>query len=528
MSYPRLSVINLQQTRGNLHILHNISFTLSAGEIVGVVGRPGSGKTTLLETLGGVLGATPPAILIDGKAAQFGTPLQARRSGIELIHQTPQLVSPLGVVENIFLGRELKRGAIFGIPDMDAMITRTKEMLGAFGLSSNVINEPVQDMTDAQRHLIAVSRAFAHPQRLLLIDDMLATLSFQRQEILLGWIRRAAENGAGVLICSDNLKHLFALTDRLIVLNHGRIVSDRKTANCTPREIVEKIVGTGNREQTTPIIWALENYHKAQQRTDELIQMQSSLAKTLEASDTLNRTLVERLSEQVSAMDLLNGALQETQRRLLTEREEERKALARELHDSVIQDLLSMNYRLENTGSALLSSEQQDELLDVQESIRQVVDDIRRVCRNLRPPTIDNHGLLSALRSFVQEWEIRSGILVSMKIPPDMGRMPEATELSVFRIVQEALNNVSKHSDAQAVHLDLRRTPMDNLLIEIVDDGQGLAVPLNLAELSEQKHFGLVGISERAALLGGTMDIKTSEKGGFVVRVEIPSPYPST
>jgi signal transduction histidine kinase len=113
-----------------------------------------------------------------------------------------------------------------------------------------------------------------------------------------------------------------------------------------------------------------------------------------------------------------------------------------------------------------------------------------------------------------------------LSIDPKLGRLPEALELSVFRIVQEGLNNIRKHAEAQHVSLRVERTPTASILVRLADDGQGLAKPIDLAELSASKHFGLVGISERVALLGGTMQVDSPRSGGTVLQVEIPSPYP--
>ena len=256
-------------------------------------------------------------------------------------------------------------------------------------------------------------------------------------------------------------------------------------------------------------------------------KIQTALHKSLKASDSLNRQLVERLSAQVKALDKLNAALQETQRRLLTESEEERKAIARELHDQVIQDLLSFNYRLEEAESNEISVEQRQELAEIRNSIREVISDLRQMCRDLRPPTIDNLGLSSAIRSLAQEWAERNGVTLQLEIDPAMGRLPEAIELSVFRIVQEGLNNIRKHAAAQNVHLLVERTPIESIHLRIKDDGQGMTSTADLAKLTANKHFGLVGISERAALLGGTMQITSPDKGGTMLDIEIPSPFPS-
>jgi signal transduction histidine kinase len=362
---------------------------------------------------------------------------------------------------------------------------------------------------------------------LLLLDDVLSVLSYDRQAHMLERIRQLAQAGVAVVIASDNLKHLFAVTQRVIVLYEGRVIADRRTAESTPREIVELIVGSTRQDQVTPIIWALESYHQVQQQTDELHRTQLMLRQSLEQRDTLNRQLLERLRQQVEALDQLNLALQAAQLRLMTEREEERKFLARELHDQVIQDLLSFNYRLEDIESEVDDEVQQHELAAVRQSVRSVVADLRQLCSDLRPPTIDAHGLKAAIRSLAEEWAERNGVQLDLTIDPQLGRLPEALELSVFRIVQEGLNNIRKHAQARHVRLRVERTLTASILVRLMDDGQGLPKPIDLAELSASKHFGLLGISERVALLGGTMQVESPPTGGTVLQVEVPSPYPA-
>jgi len=150
------------------------------------------------------------------------------------------------------------------------------------------------------------------------------------------------------------------------------------------------------------------------------------------------------------------------------------------------------------------------------------------VCSDLRPPTIDSHGLLAAIRSLTHQWTKQTNIAVQLELDPDLGRLPEPIELSVFRIVQEGLSNVRKHARASQVKLSLARTPTANLLMQIEDNGKGLESPIDLAALSGEKHFGLIGIGERVSLLGGTMKVESPPLGGMRMLIEIPSPYPVT
>lgn len=168
------------------------------------------------------------------------------------------------------------------------------------------------------------------------------------------------------------------------------------------------------------------------------------------------------------------------------------------------------------------------ELAGIRNGIRQVVSGLRQLCSDLRPPTIDSHGLSAAIRSLTHQWSKQTGIKVELDVDPQLGRLPETIELSVFRIIQEGLSNVRKHaSGATLVKLSLQRSPTASLVVQMSDNGPGLEIPINLAELSEKKHFGLVGISERVSLLGGTIHIESSEGGGVNARIEIPSPYPT-
>jgi len=210
---------------------------------------------------------------------------------------------------------------------------------------------------------------------------------------------------------------------------------------------------------------------------------------------------------------------------LLSELELERKRLAREIHDQVIQDLLAVGYRLEEleSGPAVTPS-LEDELQSVRSDVRKLVSDLRHICGELRPPTIDSLGLGPALQSFVHGWSNRTGIVVDLALDPNLGRLPEATELSIFRIVQEGLNNVRKHAGASRVDVRLEHTSPRRLLLSIADDGRGVPADFDLLQLSAEGHYGLSGVSERVALLGGRLKIRNQPESGALLQAEIPHP----
>ncbi len=527
MPPPLLRTVNLSKRYGELVAFEGVSFELKAGEVLGIVGRPGSGKSTLLELVAGQRPASSGEIFFDGHPVQFEHLAHAQRLGIELVRHKPLLVDNLSVLENISIGWELSFPPRVGVPDLPRMAQRAAAHLAELDTPPSLLHEKTSNLSDEQRQIVVITRVLCKSARLILFDDALSTLSFQRQTKLLERIKVLAAQGVAFIIASENLEHLFAVTDGILVLYEGRAVTERRTADCTPREIVELIVGASHHEQVTPVIWALESYHAAQQQAEELRNQQETLRENLAAQDSLNRELVQRQREQLQALDRLNVALQDAHRRLLTEREQERKHIARELHDQVIQDLLSFNYRLEEAETHSPSALQQEELAAIRKGIRQVVSELRQVCSDLRPPSIDAHGLASAISSYAQEWSEQSGVTVTLDIDPRLGRLPEAIELSIFRIVQEGLNNIRKHASAQRAWVTVQRGESAALRVRIADDGRGMRAAPNLAALSARKHFGLLNISERVALLGGTMQFESPTNGGLVLQIEIPSPAPS-
>lgn len=553
MTASLLRVENLSKNFDRLPVLKDVTFSLAKGEVIGLVGRQGAGKSTLLHVLSGAIPPSSGIIHFGGTNRRFSNRIEAQKIGIETVYQTSGLINrfdfstqifltrdsgveitrrtsglveQFDVTQNILLGREQIKFPILGVIDWDRMVYVAQSLLAEFDLAPELAVEQVSNLSDEQRQVILLLRALYRPCQLLILDDIIPILSFKRQEILLDKIKKLAAQGTSVIISSDDLKHLFTVTDRIVVLYEGKLVADRRTAESTPREIVELIVGSEGHDQVSPLIWALESYHTAQHQTEELRRTQASLQQSLDAQGSLNRQLVERLSNQLVALDQLNAALQATQRRLITEREDERKALARELHDQIIQDMLGLIYRLEEVEGFTESVEARQDVGSIRNGIRNLVGELRQMCSDLRPPAIDHHGLSAAIDSLANDWAERSGIQLQLEIDPALGRLPEMIELSVFRIVQEGLNNIRKHAAARHVRLSLQRTSSTNLLVRLEDDGRGLSNPTDLASLSVNKHFGLVGISERVALLGGSINIESSQGNGTILQVEIPSPYP--
>jgi len=496
------------------------------GEVVGLAGRSGAGKTVLIKTISGLEEADSGEIFFGGQKLQ--RPFRAQELGMGVVYQEPALAEQFDVTSNIFLGQEKTRFLTrwLQIPDENRMDAEAKQIIAKLDLRIPSIHEKAANLTSEQRQLVAIAQVMARPFHLIVVDDPSQYLSHPYQEKLLHLIREWQQEGTAVLFSSQNLDHLFAVSDRLLVLRQGKLAADVRSDETSREQIVAALVGTGSRQQRTPVIWALDSYYQTRRQAETLRHNQMLLKRDLAAQDSINRRLVQQLDDQVQALDSANLALQDAQRRLLTEREEERKHLARELHDQLIQDLLSLNYQLEEIESKTEDDTPAlaDEITDVRDNIRTLVMELRRICGNLRPPTIDSLGLGAALQSYLRAWGERTKLQAALHLDANFGRLPEEIELSIFRIVQEGLNNIWKHSGATCVDVTLKHTSPRMLLISIADDGAGLADDFDLSALSQSGHYGLLGISERVALMGGRLNFQNHESGGLLIQAEIPHP----
>ena len=517
---------NLSKQFGALTALNRVSLEIHAGEVVGLAGRAGAGKTVLCRVLAGLQEPDSGEMMINGRL--HPPPFHAASVGISLIHEEPMLAEQFDITSNIFLGHEIKY-SIFGkrtnLINQRRMDGEAQRLLSLLGVKFSSLHDKIANLSGESRQLVSIAQGMAYPADLRIVDNPTALLSSPYEAKLLALIETWRREGTAVLFSSQNLDHLFAVTDRIIVLRNGSVAATLRTDETNREEIVAALVGIDDRKQRTPVIWALDSYYQAKHQTETLHQNQANLEEDLAERDTTNQALLEQLSEQVQALDSANLALQDAQRRLLTEREGERKRLARELHDETIQDLLSLNYQLEEIASMEYENRAMAlELDDVRQHIRMLVSNVRGICGDLRPPTIDSLGLGAALQSHVHTWSKRTGILVDLTLTNDLGRLPEAIELSIFRIVQEGLNNVWKHSEATAVSVTLTQTSPRLLHITIIDNGDGLPADFDLSALSRSGHYGLLGISERVALMGGRLSFRNQTAGGMVMQVEIPHP----
>jgi signal transduction histidine kinase len=229
-----------------------------------------------------------------------------------------------------------------------------------------------------------------------------------------------------------------------------------------------------------------------------------------------------KVQERTADLDVVNRNLRDLSARLLQMQDEERRRIARELHDSVGQMLaaLSMNLtavrtdidQLARTAAALSDSES---------LVQEMVTEVRTISHLLHPPLLDEAGLSSALRWYVDGFAQRSGIKVDLDVPDDFERLPVEMETAIFRVVQECLTNIHRHSGSPMAKIRMRERNGE-VLVDIEDKGRGIPQH-KLEEMSAAgtPGVGVRGMQERLRQLGGKLEIQ-SGPGGTSIRVRLP------
>lgn len=229
---------------GGLTALDHVDFAVTSGEVMALVGDNGAGKSTLIKTMSGAHTPDEGIIEMEGNEVHFRSPQEAWDSGIATIYQELALAGKMTVVDNIFLGRELKR-PILGIPFLDrpAMRKRTDELLSQLDVHVPSIDSWVESMSGGQRQGVAIARALNMDARLIIMDEPTAALAVAEVRKVLDFIKKLRAQGKSVVLISHNVQDVFEVSDRISVMRHGRCIAVRDTATTTPQEIIGLITG---------------------------------------------------------------------------------------------------------------------------------------------------------------------------------------------------------------------------------------------------------------------------------------------
>jgi signal transduction histidine kinase len=226
------------------------------------------------------------------------------------------------------------------------------------------------------------------------------------------------------------------------------------------------------------------------------------------------------LHRKTRQLEMLNFDLRSLSARLLAMQDEERRRIARDLHDGIgpLIAALSMNNGMLAQQTKKLGPEVAEVLQQNNQLVEQLSKETRTISHLLHPPLLDEIGLLPAIKMFAEGFAERSSVKVNVELSPDIGRLPPNVEISIFRIVQECLTNVYRHSGSKTAQIKISHTPEKLLSVQVCDEGKGMGRSNGASASSGSSHgVGLSGMRERLRELGGTLEIQSSENGTTVI-----------
>jgi fructose transport system ATP-binding protein len=217
---------NIVKRYGQVTALDGADFELRAGEILAVIGDNGAGKSSLIKCLSGATVPDDGEILLDGQPVHFKTPMDARRAGIECCYQDLAVAPAMSIAENLFLGRELRRpgfaGSVLRMLDKQKMLDTAVARMQDLKVGIRSMTQAVETLSGGQRQCVAVARAAAFAEHVVILDEPTAALGVKEGHMVLELIRRVRDKGLPVILISHNMPHVFEVADRIHVARLGK------------------------------------------------------------------------------------------------------------------------------------------------------------------------------------------------------------------------------------------------------------------------------------------------------------------
>ncbi len=237
-----LSLRGITKTFGAVAALTDVDLDVAAGQIVAIVGDNGAGKSTLVKVLSGVHAADAGTIDFQGQRVQIPTPAAAQRLGIATVYQDLALCENLNVVENLFLGQEVRPGRL----DEVAMEVRSWELLRELSAKVPTVRIPVASLSGGQRQTVAIARSLLGEPKIVILDEPTAALGVAQTAEVLNLLERLRERGHGVIMVSHNMADVKAVADTVVVLRLGRNNGVFDVDAVSQEEIVAAITGASD------------------------------------------------------------------------------------------------------------------------------------------------------------------------------------------------------------------------------------------------------------------------------------------
>ena len=252
-----LQVENLTKRYPGVTALDNVSFTIEAGEVRGLIGENGAGKSTIIKSIAGAISFEEGALIINGKRYTSITPTVAIENGISVIYQEFNLVPSMTVAENIFLGEKV--GGNY-VADFREMERRSKEIFDRFGVNIDV-KAQVGTLSTAQKQLVEIAKSISKNAKVLFMDEPSASLSVSETEVMLDIVRTLKKDGLAIVYVSHRLDELFEICDSVTVMRDGKMIETRRIEDLNRQTLIRLMVG---RELN-------ETYPEREKKSDEVV-----------------------------------------------------------------------------------------------------------------------------------------------------------------------------------------------------------------------------------------------------------------
>ncbi len=236
---PLLSLRGIEKSFGSVHVLRNITVDIPAGQVTALVGDNGAGKSTLIKTIAGIAEPDAGEILWKGNPVAVKSPKDATALGIATVYQDLALCDNLDIVQNAYLGRELRKHFLLDEPAMETGARQALDDLAVVTLHS--VRQLVGSLSGGQRQAVAVAKAVMGNAELVILDEPTAALGVSQTRLVLDVIKRLADRGVAVFVISHNLNDVFAVANRMVVLYLGQIAAAGPIAEFDTQSAVELI-----------------------------------------------------------------------------------------------------------------------------------------------------------------------------------------------------------------------------------------------------------------------------------------------
>lgn len=237
---PLVEMKNISISFGGVQAVDDVSISLDAGEVVGLLGHNGAGKSTLIKILSGAYKMDSGEIWIDGELAHIASPRDARHYNIETIYQTLALADNLDAASNLFLGREMTTA--LGFVDDARMEAETAKIMARLNPNFRKLKEPVSALSGGQRQSVAIARAVYFNAKILIMDEPTAALGVHETQMVAELIQELKKQGLGIFLISHDTREMLELCDRVSVMKNGQLVGTERVEDVTEDDILSMII----------------------------------------------------------------------------------------------------------------------------------------------------------------------------------------------------------------------------------------------------------------------------------------------